>query len=196
MKLGPRDRRALLLLGLAAAGWGVLVLAGGGNGGIKVVGRADSIPAAERRLARLREAAATVSGKEQVFKQVSQELAAREAGLLAGETAAQAQARLLETVRRVANRETPPIDFGTVELSQEIRKAGEYGEVRLSVPFVCRIEDLVNFLADLTRQPEAIATSELRLTARNDKEKTIAVRLTMSGLVPKRLIPEKKGVAF
>jgi hypothetical protein len=195
MKLGSRDRRALLLLGAGAAAWGVLMLAGGGNGAVKVVGRADSIPVAERRLARMREAAATVSGKEQVLKQVSQELAGREAGVLSGDTAAQAQARLLEAVRRTARAQTPPIEFGTVDLAQEIRKLGEYGEVQLSVPFVCRIEELVNFLADLTRQGEAIATSELRIAVKDAKEKTITVRLTVGGLVPKRLIPEKKGMA-
>jgi hypothetical protein len=196
MSLRQRDRRALLLLGVAGCAWGVMLLVNTGSEPVKVVGRTDSIPAAEQKLARLRVQASTVQGKQQLLQQVTAELAGREKGIFDAQTAAQAQAQLLDAVRRVGKAQNPPIEFGTVELTQEIRKAGDYGEVQISLPFNCRIEDLVNFLAELTAQPEAIATTEVRISAQEAKDKVIAVRLTVAGLVPQRLIPaKKKGLA-
>ena len=55
----------------------------------------------------------------------------------------------------------------------------------------CRIDQLVNLLAALQAQPELVATSDLRVLSSNAKEKTVAVRLTVSGVVPRRLVPEK-----
>jgi hypothetical protein len=127
---------------------------------------------------------------------VTADLAVREKGILQAQTAAQAQAQLLDIVRRTGKSENPPIEFGTVELGQDVTRLGDnYGEVQITVPFICRIEDLVNFLADLTKQQEAIATSEIRMAAQDQKQKTVTVRLTVSGIVPRRLVPEKKGLA-
>ncbi len=196
MTLGSRDKRALAGLAAAVAGVAIFLVASGGGRQSAVVGASDNIPGAERRLARARLLAASVPGKEGVLKQVAAELAAREKGVIQAQTAAQAQAPLLDIVRRTGKAQAPPIEFGTVELAQEITRLGEdYGEVQVSVPFTCRIEDLVNFLADLTKQPEAIATSEIRIAAQNAKQKTISVRLTVSGVVPRRLVPDRKGLA-
>jgi len=52
---------------------------------------------------------------------------------------------------------------------------------------------LVNFLADLTHQPELIVPSEERITSGSAKEKLMNVRMVLAGIVPKKLIPEKKG---
>jgi hypothetical protein len=38
-----------------------------------------------------------------------------------------------------------------------------------------------------------LATSDIRVIAGNPKEKTITVRLGLSGVVPRKLVPEKKG---
>ncbi len=195
MTLGSRDKRALLLLGGAVAVFLVMWFANGPSSPPAVVGKVESIPQAEARLARLRALAATVPGKQVWLDQTNAELAGREKGIFDAQTAAQAQAQLLDTVRRVGQAQTPPMQFGTVELSQEVKKLGDYGEVQISVPFTCRIEELVNFLAELAAQPEALATHELRIAAKDEKQKTITVRLTVSGLVPKRLIPAKKGLA-
>jgi len=50
---------------------------------------------------------------------------------------------------------------------------------------------LVNVLAAIPAQPELIATDDLRVMSSNAKEKTIGVRLTLSGVVPRRLVPVK-----
>ena len=198
MNLTTRDKRALAGLALAVVGTAIF-LATSGDSGQRVVSASDTVALAERRIARVRATAATVTGKEAVLAQVAAELGRREKGVLQAQTAAQAQAQLLEIVRHVARAQTPPIEFGTVELSQEVKKLGDnYGEVQITVPFLCRVDDLVNFLSDLTKRPEQIATSEMRISAQEPaKQKNLLVRLTVSGVVPQRLVAEKKGpVAF
>ena len=195
MTLGTRDKRALAALAVAAVALVIYLLAFGNSSQPAVVAASSSLEAAERRLAHARQLAASVDGKQQILKQVRDELTKREKGILQAPTAPQAQAQLLDITRRVARGETPrPIDFSSVELQQASR-LGDYGEVRIAVSFTCQVEDMVNFLADLTKQPEAIATSELRITSRDEKQKTIAVRLVVSAVVPRQLVPEKKGLA-
>lgn len=193
MKLAQRDKRALAVLAVAGVALTVFLRVSGGSGEAVAVRATGTIESAERRLARVRRVAATLDGKRQVLKQVTDELALREKGIIQAQTAPQAQAQLLDIVRRVARAQTPrPLEFGGVDLQQPA-KFGDYGEVRIAIPFTCQIEDLVNFLADLTKQPEAIATTDLRIVAQDQKKKTISVRLTVSGVVPRRLVPEKKG---
>jgi hypothetical protein len=195
VKIEQRDRRALAALAVAVVVLLLYLAFSGGTGPPQVVSASDSIPAAEKRLARVRQLAAGVAGREQVLQQASLELAQREKGVIQAETAAQAQAQLLNVIRRVAQAQTPPLDFGTVELGQQIPRLGEdYGEVQVSLPFTCHIDELVNFLADLTKQPEALATLELRVSAQDAKQKTIGVRLIVAGVVPKRLVPQKKAL--
>jgi hypothetical protein len=68
--------------------------------------------------------------------------------------------------------------------------------VAVSVSFDCRVEQLVNLLADITAQKELIATSEIRIGNAHPKEKVMPVRLTVSGVVPRKLIPDRKGVTL
>jgi hypothetical protein len=54
----------------------------------------------------------------------------------------------------------------------------------------------VNLLADLGAQPELLATNEIRVGQATGPEKMLPVRLSISGIVPRKLIPEKKGLGF
>lgn len=193
MKISTRDRRALILLGVAAVL--ILILRFGVYNGrqARVVPAADSIPAAERRLARLREISASTPGKEVVLKNAAAELAAREKGVLVAETAAQAQAQILQIARRVGK--TVGIDVRPADIGQAKLLGADYGEVAVGIAFDCRIEQLVNFLAELGNQPEMLASSDIRVAASNLKEKTVAARMGLSAVVPRKLIPEKKGTA-
>jgi hypothetical protein len=192
MSLSPRDRRALswlsvaVLVGLVAYFWPA------GDGSAAVVAPVgDPVTLAETRLARLRETAATVPAKEDVFKKVSADLSAREKGMLQADTAAQAQAQLIQIVRRLGAAENPVIEIRSTELNP-IRPFGDsYGEASVAVQIECRIDQLVNLLAALETQPELVATTDLRVLSSNAKEKTVAVRVTVSGVVPRRLVPEK-----
>jgi hypothetical protein len=153
---------------------------------------ADSgnIALARQRTARLRQIAALVPAREAVLKQTTSDLADREHGILQADTAPQAQAALLEIARRVGKGEDIDVrggDFGAP------KAFGEYGLVFTTVTFECYIEQLVNFLADLTHQPELIVPSEERITSGSAKEQLMNVRMVLAGIVPKKLIPEKKG---
>ncbi|HSB14722.1 MAG TPA: type II secretion system protein GspM [Bryobacteraceae bacterium] len=193
MTLQKRDKRALVILGVAAAAlivWNYLLTR---ESATPVVSAAGSLPAAEKRLVRLRQTAALLPAREETLKAVRDQLALREKGLIQAETGPQAQAQLLQILRRLTAAQS--IEVRTVEMGQVRTLGDDYGEVSVPVTFDCRIEQLLNLLADLTSQSEAVAASEVRIGVANEKEKMITVRLTVSGVVPRRLVPEKKGVA-
>src|SRR5882672_10393170 len=75
MNFSTRDRRALILLGAGAIAILILRFTVFGERQVTVVAAQDSIPAAERRLARVRQLAATVPGKEKLLKDLQAEAA-------------------------------------------------------------------------------------------------------------------------
>jgi hypothetical protein len=191
MNMSSRDRRALaglavsVILGLVYRFWPANTAA------TVVAPAADNVALAEKRLAKLRDTAATVPAKEAILKQVSSDLALREKGLLNAATAAQAQAQLIQIVRRIGATENPPVEIRATEIGP-VRPLGDaYGEALISVQVECRIDQLINMLAAIPSQPELIASSDLRVMSSNSKDKTVGVRLTLSGIVPRRLVPEK-----
>ncbi|HXI40808.1 MAG TPA: GspMb/PilO family protein [Bryobacteraceae bacterium] len=193
MTLSTRDQRALILLGTGLLT--VLVLRFGvyGDKQSAVVAASDSIPIAEKRLMRVRQAAATVPAKQNLLKNLKAQAELREKGIIHAPTAQQAQAHLLETIRRVGKGEG--IDVRGGEFPELSPMGDEYGEAAVSVNFDCRIEQIVNFLAALTKETELIATKEVRIASANPKEKSLSVRLTLAGVVPRNLVPAKRGLA-
>jgi hypothetical protein len=155
-----------------------------------VVAPSESAPMAEKRLERLRQIAATVPGKEALLKQASAELDSREKGMLKAETSAQAQAQLQELLHRVGA--ANGIDIRGIEDMRIKLLGADYGEASVTVRFTCMIEQLVNLLAALATQPELVSTNQIQITGNADKNKIIQVRLTLSGVVAKRLAQEKK----
>jgi hypothetical protein len=193
MTLSPRDRRALIVLAAGLALAGILRFAfSGGSASAAASVASDNVELAQQRLARLRQIAATVPAREATLKQAAADLADRErGGIIQADTAAQGQAALLEIARRLGKNEEIDVRGGDLGAPKEI---GDYGLVYATVTFECRIEQLVNFLADLAHEPELIVPSEERITAANPKEKTMGVRLVLAGVVAKKLVPEKKGL--
>lgn len=188
--LSQRDRRALAAMAAA-----VLLFLGYRffmKPPEEVVAGIDSVPLAERRLNSLRQIAAALPAKEAVLKEVEAELAAREKSVLAAGTAAQAQARLLEVARRVGTANGIDIRGGDTSITP--KPFGDvYGEVFAGVAFNCRIDQFVNFFADLSREPDLLAPYELWMNTQDLKTKVLTVRMVFSGVVPKKLVPEKKG---
>ncbi len=192
MTLTSRDRRALILFGAGLLTVVVLRFGVYRDSQTAVVEAKDSVPLAENRLARLRQAEVAVPIKEALYKRLSAGVALREKGVIQAPTAQQAQAHLLETIRRVGKNEGIDVRGGEFP---ELRAVGEeYGEAAVSVNFECRIEQFVNFLAALTKEPELLASDEIRVSSANPKEKTVSVRLTLAGIVPRSLVPVKKGL--
>ena len=194
MTVQSRDKRALIVLGVvvtfALIYW---VATSTPSSSAKVAAPIESIDRVEKGLANLRTRAAMLPVKEDLLKQANAELAEREKGLIPGDTADQAQAQLLQVLRRVAKAQTPPLEIRQVELGQPRSYGNAYGQVNVSVTIDCRIDELVNLLATLSAQPETIATDEIRFGLANPKQKTMPVRLTVSGIVAQRLAPQKKG---
>jgi hypothetical protein len=194
MTLRPRDIRALAMLAVSL----ILTLiyrSWSGDAAPKVVTASiDPVALAEKRLAKMRDTAATVAGKEDVFKNVSANLATREKGVITAETAAQAQAQLIQIVRRLGAAEAPPVEIRSTEIGPVRAFGPDYGEAVVSMTVECRVDQLVNLLAGLEAEPQLISASDLRVVSTGAKEKTVGVRITVSGIVPKSLIPQTSRI--
>jgi hypothetical protein len=192
MNLAPRERRALAFLAAAVVIWALLqfVILRDGNA---PAAQAVSLGSAQlrQRVAQLRQTAAALPVREALLKQTDADLADRDRGIIQADTFAQAQAELVLTARRVGN--SNQLDVRASD-SAPPRAFGDYGIVYAAISFDCHIEQLLNFLADLTREQELIVPSEERITSGNAKEKLMQVRIVLAGVVAKKLIPEKKGL--
>ena len=190
MNVGSFDRKTALKLGAGVASVVLLKFVVFADRQPAVVAASENVPAAEARLKRVREIAATVPALEERYKQASADLQSREKGILRADTAAQAHAMIQDLLHRVglAN----GIDIRGFE-DQRIKPLGsDYGEASVSVRFTCNIDQLVNFLADLDRQPELFSTNEINVTGTTDAKKAIQVRLTLAGVVTKKVAQEKR----
>jgi hypothetical protein len=153
----------------------------------------DSIPVARQRLEILRRKAALVPGKETVLKQVLGELQQREKGIVQADTAEQARAHLMELLQRTAKANGFDTS-GAATLPEPKALGKDYGQVSVGQNFTCGIDQLVNFLSAIANEPEILATDSIFVASAANKNKDIQVRLTFSGVIPKKLVPEKKGV--
>lgn len=191
LNMSGRDKRALGILAIAA----VVALAfyfWPQDTGAAPVEAAGSIPLAEQRLASVRRLASQAPVEGQQLKQLEEGLRKDEESLIRADTPQQAQAELLQILRGVAGAQQPPIEFSNVDLGQ-IRAFGDhYGQVMVTVTFGCAIEQLVNLLADLTRQNVAIAPDEIRISTRNEEQKLIEVRLAVAAMVPGEMVPKRR----
>jgi hypothetical protein len=152
----------------------------------------DNVAFAEKKLAKLRDEAATVPSREQILKKATADLATREKSLIVADSAPLAQTQLIQIIRDLGRAETPPVEIRSTELPP-VRPLGDaYGEASVSVQVECRIDQLVNILAGIAARPELVSTSDLRISSNNAKDKTLGVRLTVSGVVPRKLVPGKR----
>jgi hypothetical protein len=192
------NREQLLVKVLAVAVPAILIVRFGflrDSGSVPaVVPAQESASVAVKRLEKLRQVAAAVPGKQETLKQIDAQLALREKGIIATATAAQATAHLFEVSSRIGKAEG--IDVRGGELGQVKNFGSDYGEVTAAFSFNCRPEQFVNFMSALSREPELIEPGDIRILTLSPKEKTISVRMSLGGIVPKSLVPEKKGVAL
>ena len=196
MTTGSLDRRLVYLLaGSAAIALLLRFTVLSDSPAPVVAAAAESIPQAEQRLDQLRKIDATVEGKEALRKQAADEVASREKGLIQADTEAQARAQLLELVTNTAR--SNGIETRGMDEYRSKVLTPDYGEISVTVSFNCAVEQLVNFMAALANQPQILATNEVRIAdGRDRKKKFIQVRLSVSGLVQRKLLPaEKKGMA-
>jgi hypothetical protein len=192
MTVTARDKRALTWLAVAVLLLLIWKITSSSGPSIQVAAAVDSVPTAEQRLNRLRQIAAKVPAKEELFKKISNDVAAREKGMIVADTAQQAQTQIQQILRQLGS--NAGIDVRGAEFAQVKPLGSDYGEAPVSITFDCNIEQLINLLSSFASQPVMLGTSDVRDNSNNPKDKRINVRLTVSGVVPKKLIPEKKGV--
>lgn len=193
MNLSARDRRALLILASTlVSGLGYVFWPDSAPAPVAASTR-ETVAQSEQRLARMREQAATVPAREAVLKQVQAELAQREQGVIQADTAQQAQAQMIQLVRRLASAEMPPVEIRSTEIGPVLPLGDSYGAANVSFQFECGIEQLVNLLAGLGQQRELVAPADLRVTSSNPKDKMVGIRLTVTGVVPGKLLPVRPG---
>jgi hypothetical protein len=166
---------------------------GGGEG--SVVASHDSIPVARQRLEILRRKAETVPAKEAILKQVTAELQEREKGIVQAPTFEQARAHLFDVLRAAALASGFESQ-GAAQLPPPLPLGKDYGQVSVGQNFTCGIEQLVNFLSAIANEPEILATDSVFVAPVRNKNKEITVRLMFAGVIPKTLIPAKKGGSF
>jgi hypothetical protein len=142
-------------------------------------------------LLKLRQAVAAMPAREAALSTVKGALATREKGLIQAGTAPLAQAQLVQIARRILREQQPPLEVRGIDPIAPKPFGTYYGEVAATLTFDARIEQIVNLLADLGSQPELIGVQQLQLGAANGKEKRIAVRLVLSALVERKLVPDK-----
>lgn len=190
MTLTARDRRALMLLGAAAAVFGLIGFWPEESGAVPAAAMTPT--EAQTRLASLRRIAAGLEERRKVRDEVMKQLEAREKGLIEAETMAQAQARMLQTVRRVLNAQAPPVTFRASEFGPPKPVGEHYALTTVTFTLECGIEQIVNLLADLGSQPELIAVQEMSFSPATNAQKNVPLRLTVGALAPRKLLEEGK----
>ncbi|HEY3743270.1 MAG TPA: type II secretion system protein GspM [Bryobacteraceae bacterium] len=192
MTISDRDKRAIKILLFTVVPGLIWLVWPTSDSSVKPAAQAvsNSREGLEVQLQRLRAKEAKIPEKEGLLKDVQSQLIAREKGLIVADTLPQAQAMLVQSVRQVARQEG--FDLRNVTIAQPAIYGGEYGQIAVQVTAECGIDQVTNFLADITKRPELIATEDMRINLGNPKNKTLQFAVTVSGLVPKRLVPEKR----
>ena len=181
-----------VMIAAVAVRYGVM----GGGERAQVVASRDSIPVARQRLDTLRRKAATLPAKEAILKQVTAELQQREKGIVLASTAEQARAHLMDVLHSTAVANGFDSQ-GASQFPEPTALGQDYGQVAVGRNFTCAIDQLVNFLSAIANEPEILATDTVYVTPVRNKNKDITVRLTLSGVIPRSLVPQrKKGVTF
>ena len=193
MTISDRDKRAIKYLA-----WTIIpslifwLWPSGDDAATKPVAQAvaNSREGLEQQLQRLRNKEATIPAKQGLLKDVQGQLNVREKGLIVADTLPQAQEILVRNVRLIARQEG--FELRNISIAQPAIYGGEYGQIQVQINAECSIEQVVNFLADLTKRPELMATEDLRINLGNPKNKSLQFAVNVSGLVPKKLVPEKR----
>lgn len=196
MKLPPltsRDRRALALLAVCAIVFTAVYY--WPEESPSVVGPASSVEQMEQRIRRMRRMAASAPAREELLKKAQEELARREKGMIRAETPSQAQAQMLEIVRRVAKSQPETFQMRGTEFGAPRPLGDAYGEVVMTVIIESPIEQLITFLADVSNQPELLSVNEIQFSQAAGNRKLIPARLTLTAVVPRALVPQRKGGA-
>ncbi|HYM13025.1 MAG TPA: type II secretion system protein GspM [Bryobacterales bacterium] len=194
--MSERDKRALLILGLAAVA--ALVLEFGlpapGPAGTPEAGvSASSIQLAERRVRRLQEVAKQRPRAAAEAEAAAKALAETEKGLLKAATPALAEAQMQQLMKDMLGAQG--INMQSSEFGLPKAAGGDYAQAPLTVNFTCGIEQWINLMAALRNAPQVLSSVDIRLAPADAKNKTVQVHMVVAGYIPASLVAPAKGAA-
>lgn len=187
--MSRRDRRALILLGVAVTLFLVLQLdmfSPSSAGGAAASDAA--LDALEQRLQLAQVQARQRPLTEAELSAAQKRLEKVESRLLESADPALAQAEMRSLVGQLLDAEGIPLRasrFSPVKLEQD-----RYAQVPLVVEFTCGIEQMVNFMAAISNSSRLLATRDIRIRPDKPEVKSIAVVMTVAGFLPLDRAPE------
>lgn len=198
-QISDREKRLLLALGAMLVVWVVFqfvpaedsaVDSAVGGAVVPVAGSAaNTVEGAQKKLRLARASAAQLPARQEEAKKFGEAAKALEKRFLQAETAPQVTANLNNLIRRVAKGQGEGVTVQSTDLGT-VRAAGAYGEAVVNVGLNCQIEGLVNFLSELTTQPELVAWRDLRIVSGDAKTKRLQVQVVVAARVPAALVPK------
>ena len=193
MNISDRDRRAIKFLLISVVPSLIWWLWPSSDEAVKpaVAAVVNNSPAGlDLQLQKLRQKETQVPAKLALVKDLQSQLDIREKGLIVADTLAQSQALLGGALRATARQEG--FELRGLNMVTPSIYGGEYGQIGIQIGAEAQIEQVLNFLADLTHRPEILATDEIRISLANPKTKVLQFSVVVTGLVPKKLVPEKR----
>ncbi|MDX2268512.1 MAG: GspMb/PilO family protein [Bryobacter sp.] len=195
-QISDREKRLLLALGAMLVVWVVFQFVPEESGAVVPVAAsaANTVEGAQKKLRLARASAAQLPARQEEAKKFGEAAKALEKRFLQAETAPQVTANLNNLIRRVAKGQGEGVTVQSTDLGT-VRAAGgsgaaAYGEAAVNVGLNCQIEGLVNFLSELTTQPELVAWRDLRIVSGDAKTKRLQVQVVVAARVPAALVPK------
>jgi Tfp pilus assembly protein PilO len=186
--MSQRDRRALILLGVALALFLVLQLDMFKPSSAGPAASDAALDALEQRLQLAQVQARQRPLTEAELNAAQKRLDKVESRLLESADSALAQAEMRSLVGQLLDGEGIPLRasrFGAVKLEQD-----RYVQVPLVVEFTCGIEQMVNLMAAAANSSMLLATRDIRIRPDKAEVKSIAVTMTIAGFLPLERAPE------
>jgi hypothetical protein len=188
MAIRPRDKRALQLGAMALTLWVVLRFVVFPAWDRWQQERAE-LPLRETALVKYRQALAGFSADQRTAQALQDRLRQTESGLLESTTAALAAAEFQDWVRQATARHDIALQSSQF-LAVRPQPEG-YAQVPLGLQFQCRLDQLVNFLAELRTGARLVAVPRLQIQSTgNPAERTITVSMTVAGVIRSQAAPQ------
>jgi type II secretory pathway component PulM len=180
MALQQRDRKALKAMAVALGLWLVLRFAVLPVWDRWAEARAE-LPLRENALIKYRQALAGMGAAAESEELLQRRLREAEEGLLQGASAALASAELQGWVKQTTA--SHEIEVRSSEFLPVRGQENGYAQVPLGLQFQCRLDQLVNFLAELQASDKTLTVPRFQVQARSGNEKLVSVSLTVAGVM-------------
>ena len=141
----------------------------------------EELPLRETALMKYRQALAAVSMDERTAESLQNRLRAVESGLLQSTSPAPASAAVQDWIRQTTARQA--IELRSSQFLALRPQADGYAQVPLGLQFQCRLDQFVDFLAELRSGPKIVTIPRLQIQSNDGPEKLITVNLTVAGVM-------------